>query len=180
MSLRSRIAFVLPLLLYASPSHAAWTAGGNVVCNANLVQSNPTVVGDGAGGAYVVWRDNRPTTQADVYVQHLDTNGNVVAGWPANGLQIEALTTTNNFPTSVSDGAGGVIAVWQDGRGGLYAQKVNSAGATQWTANGVRIANVMISNFEAIADGSGGVIVAWEDSRNVNAAGGGARATTSS
>lgn len=167
MSPRLLIAAALPLLLLAdtTTTHAAWQTDGNAVCNASFTQSEPTVVGDATGGAYVVWKDQRPLAHADVYVQHLDTNGNVVAPWPANGLAVESLPTTILTPTAVSDGAGGVIALWRDGRGGIWAQRVNSAGVAQWPANGVRVANVAVTSYEAIPDGSGGVIVAWEDTR---------------
>jgi hypothetical protein len=122
-------------------------------------------VSDGAGGAIIVWRDVRSGVQGDVYAQRLTTDGSVSPGWPANGIALESLATTVLTPVAVSDGASGAIAVWRDGRGGLYAQRINGAGTTQWTANGVRLAFASVTNFEVIADGAGGAIAAWEDAR---------------
>src|SRR5204863_6897307 len=112
---RLRIALVvLPLLLDASAVRAAWLADGNPVCTATNSQTEATVVGDASGGALIVWRDTRTGGGlGDVYVQHLDTNGNLVGGWPANGLALQALATSILTPTAVSDGAGGAIAVWR-------------------------------------------------------------------
>ena len=49
---------------------------GVVVCNAIRDQSNPKVVADGHGGAFVTWDDNRTVASGgDVYVQHLNPIG---------------------------------------------------------------------------------------------------------
>jgi predicted lipoprotein with Yx(FWY)xxD motif len=74
-------------------------------------------------------------------------------------------------PTIASDGAGGAIAVWYDGRSGnydLYAQRVNASGAVQWTADGVALCTEAgdQSNPDITTDGAGGVIVTWFDIRS--------------
>jgi hypothetical protein len=73
-----------------------------------------------------------------------------------------------------SDGAGGAIAAWWDGRSGtnydIYAQRVKASGVVPWTAGGIVVsAGPTDQQFPTIAaDGAGGAIVAWHDYRNGN------------
>jgi hypothetical protein len=72
-----------------------------------------------------------------------------------------------------TDGQGGAIAAWQDGRtdaGDIYAQRVNSTGVPQWTADGVGLcaATGMQETPAAVADGAGGAIVGWADVRGAD------------
>jgi hypothetical protein len=77
-------------------------------------------------------------------------------------------------PRIASDGAGGAIITWYELRDGfhfsVWAQRVNAAGITLWTLDGVA---VVTGNFHAdfpkiVSDGSGGAIIAWQDARNGN------------
>jgi pimeloyl-ACP methyl ester carboxylesterase len=70
----------------------------------------------------------------------------------------------------VSDGAGGAIIVWADGRSGnwddIYAQKINSKGVIQWAINGNSVRSKLglfypSNDFTAVSDGNGGAIVVW-------------------
>ena len=49
----------------------------------------------------------------------------------------------------------------------VYAQRVNGAGTTLWTANGVVVSNAGQNqlNPAMVSDGAGGVILAWQDNR---------------
>ncbi|HTR80258.1 MAG TPA: T9SS type A sorting domain-containing protein [Bacteroidota bacterium] len=74
-----------------------------------------------------------------------------------------------------TDGAGGVIVVWQDTRNisAIYAQRINN-GNLQWNSAGIPIATRATgsANFLSpciISDGEGGAIIAWQ--RNVNGSG---------
>ena len=94
--------------------------------------------------------------------------------WSANG--VAASTASNNpqylFPEIIADGSGGAIIVWQDYRSStwyLYAQRIDSAGAVQWTADGVPVsttAAVYQKVSRPVGDGFGGAIVSWESSSN--------------
>jgi len=71
----------------------------------------------------------------------------------------------------VSDNNGGVILVWEDyrnGAGDIYAQRFNSSGIPQWTANGVIVCNAtdIQRNPVITSDGSGGAVIAWQDRRS--------------
>ncbi len=69
----------------------------------------------------------------------------------------------------VSDGSGGVFAVWYDERLGsskspqVYAQHLDHSGAARWTANGVGAGSLLDFQFDpkAVAVGDGGLIVTW-------------------
>ena len=67
------------------------------------------------------------------------------AAWPTDPLVNVPLCTATgdqDYPTSVSDGAGGAIVTWQDARSGncdIYAQRISADGTVQWTANGVAL-----------------------------------------
>jgi hypothetical protein len=77
-------------------------------------------------------------------------------------------------PELTPDGSGaGAIVAWKHSAGGgpdqyIYAQRVNSSGVVQWTADGIEICSAPDRQLEyrIVYDGSGGAIVAWEDARN--------------
>jgi hypothetical protein len=83
------------------------------------------------------------------------------------------LTTTEAWwsePSLTSDGAGGMIVVWEDSRNGnsdIFAQKIDAGGSAQWTPTGVPIAVQPGRQryHQLVSDGAGGAVVVWEDSR---------------
>ncbi|MCA9753466.1 MAG: hypothetical protein KC591_14830 [Gemmatimonadetes bacterium] len=65
---------------------------------------------------------------------------------------------------AVTDGAGGAIIAWRDGRPGtpgIYAQRLNASGDPQWTADGVLLSTASGLYLDAAADGAGGAFVSW-------------------
>ncbi len=52
----------------------------------------------------------------------------------------------------------------------IYAQRVNSSGAVQWTTNGVPVCVVVFEQdtISMISDGLGGAILTWQDYRSNN------------
>jgi hypothetical protein len=78
------------------------------------------------------------------------------------------------MPEIVSDGASGVIITWLDLRAGnndVYAQRLNTAGTLQWTANGKGVAVVAGSNRydpKIASDEAGGAIIVWSDDLSGN------------
>jgi len=142
-----------------------WTANGVAVCISGNAQFDPAVVSDGSGGAIITWRDNRGSTDYDIYAQRVDSSG--VPQWSANGVAVCTASRTQGDPAVVSDGSGGAIITWQDQRSGddIYAQRVDSSGVPQWTANGVAVCTASDDqrNPAVASDGSGGAIITWED-----------------
>ena len=156
-----------------SSGNVQWTANGIVICSATDIQANPSIIGDGAGGAIITWWDRRGGSVHDIYAQRVDANGAVQ--WTANGVAICTSTGDKGFPELVSDGSGGAIITWSDSRNpsqayDIYAQRINSSGTVQWTADGVLVCTASINQFSPaiVSDGSGGAIMAWEDNRSGN------------
>jgi hypothetical protein len=148
---------------------AQWLTDGVPLVTASGFQGAAKMIPDGAGGAIVVWQDDR-SGQYDIYVQRLDAAG--VRQWgPANGLPLCTAAGQQGRPMIVADGAGGAIVTWEDARSGsnvVYAQRVNGAGMPQWAANGVQVCNTCNSALSPViaADGAGGATIAWTDFRS--------------
>ena len=92
--------------------------------------------------------------------------------WGANGKALCTAVGDQKDPQLVSDGAGGAIVVWADGRDGsgkdVYAQKIDVDGNIQWATNGTAICT--LSDYSSLepqicSDGNGGAIIAWSDNR---------------
>ncbi len=147
-----------------------WPVNGVAVCAAAGTQFAPIIVSDGAGGAIIAWIDSR-NDAGDIYAQRVNASGTSM--WTVNGVPLCTATGTQGSAVVVADGSGGAIVSWIDERlptslGDVYAQRVNPAGAVQWTANGVGVC--VLTSYQAspaiASDGSGGAIVAWTDYRN--------------
>jgi hypothetical protein len=160
-----------------------WATNGIAVCTAAygqlLAGATPdAIVGDGAGGAIIVWQDQRAggTFHGDIYGQHIDASGS--AQWGTNGT---AICTAVNFQfeaVAVDDGSGGAFVIWVDyrndplqctcnGSEDLYAQHVTASGAMAWQSDGVPVCTAPGKQWlQAPAqDGAGGAVVAWVDAR---------------
>jgi hypothetical protein len=147
-----------------------WTANGVLLCNAAHDQVNPTLASDGSLGAIVAWQDLRNLSTNDIYAQRIDGAG--VVQWTANGVVICNALNHQFNPLVISDGAGGALITWGDARSAvtgndIYAQRINSTGTVQWTANGVPLCTAANGQFTkaVCSDGAGGVIAAWWDQR---------------
>ncbi|THB78883.1 MAG: hypothetical protein D3926_12005, partial [Desulfobacteraceae bacterium] len=131
-------------------------------------QSDPQIIPDGAGGAFIAWIDNRDSGYGDIYCQHINSSG--ASQWTANGVMVCDASSYQRDVRLVSDGSGGIILCWSDMRGSnqdIYTRRVNSSGTPQWTDDGVLICNAASSQQDPaiVSDGSGGAIMAWTDSR---------------
>ncbi|MGD1047741.1 MAG: T9SS type A sorting domain-containing protein [Candidatus Krumholzibacteriaceae bacterium] len=148
-----------------------WTADGVPLYTNVLAQYGyPEIASDGSGGAIVVWTDNR-SGGYDVYAQRIDASGTPL--WPAAGVSICTATGDQTACKVISDGAGGAIIAWQDGRSGnqdIYAQRIDATGAVQWTADGVAVCTNTFDQHAPclVTDDVGGAIIAWDDHRSGN------------
>jgi hypothetical protein len=166
------IAIFLAFTLLASPPplRGAWISNGVAICVLPNTHDTPTIAADGSGGAIIVWRDGRVGVNTDIYAQRVDPAGSVL--WTANGTPVCTAFNSQSLPLTVPDGSGGVIVAWQDFRGGsttdIYAQRVNSSGYIQWTADGVSVCTgkTGLALSQVIPDGAGGAFIVWSDTRN--------------
>ncbi|MFI5371565.1 MAG: T9SS type A sorting domain-containing protein [Candidatus Eisenbacteria bacterium] len=162
-----------PNVIYAQHLRAdgnpAWTPDGVPLCATATYAGNPVLVGDGAGGAIVAWEDARSLNSYQVYAQHIDSTG--ATTWNANAVPICTATSNHQNIAMIGDDAGGAIMAWNDDRVGLhkdiYAQRVNAAGAVQWTLNGIAICTVNSYKYPPaiVSDGGNGAYIMWSDAR---------------
>lgn len=160
----------------------AWPREGRALLGDSLAlatadggQFGPLIVADGAGGAIVAWQDLRTAaTGIDLFAQHVLASGELDPKWPVNGLPVVVARSTQNFPAMVTDGAGGAVLTWVDGRAGIdefdiFAQRIRADGETDpaWPANGLAVCAVPgPQGFPALVDdGAGGALITWHDLR---------------
>jgi hypothetical protein len=146
----------------------SWPAAGLVV---SLADTGPTIVPDGSGGAVVAMARNAGT---EIRAYHVLSSGALDPAWPASGVLVT--NTPCQDPVGVTDGSGGAIFAWTDGRNSvttgndLFAQRVRSTGVVDpaWPLNGFAVCTAVEDQEDpvAVTDGSGGMIVAWDDLRN--------------
>jgi hypothetical protein len=144
-----------------------WTDNGVAICTASGYQGWPQIISDGSGGAIITWGDSRNgEANFDIYAQRVNSSGAVQ--WTTNGVGICTALGDQLLPRIISDGSGGAIITWPDYRNGnlnedIYAQRMDSSGAAQWTANGVAISTGSGGQgwAQIISDGSGGAIITW-------------------
>jgi hypothetical protein len=151
-----------------------WTAAGAAICTVVGLQHSPFITADGAGGAIMAWTDERGVTP-DVYAQRMNSAG--VVQWTVNGAAVCTASRVQNTGQVASDGAGGAIMAWVDGRLGnsitlrdIYAQHMNGAGVAQWVLNGVSVCSAGGEQGypNVVSDATGGAIIIWHDFRNSN------------
>jgi hypothetical protein len=150
-----------------------WTTDGVPVCVEDLGQTEPELVGDGSGGAIVIWNDYRPPgSDYGLYAQRLSSTGAIQ--WPAAGVVLSDTFTSAEADKAIAgDGVGGAYVVWRDRRDvagtswDLYAQRLNSLGMKQWIPAGapVAVADDNQTSIDILSDGTKGVFVSWTDSR---------------
>jgi hypothetical protein len=144
-----------------------WTADGVAVCLAVGDQGAPVVCSDGFGGAIVAWHDPR-TGVFDIAAQRVNQWG--TPQWAVDGIGLCIAAGDQTLPTIASDGGGGAIVAWSDGRvmpPATYALGVTLGGFTGWTLDGVpvSVAPGAKSQIGIASDNAGGAIVAWLDGR---------------
>ena len=147
-----------------------WLANGVAICTALEIQFSPKITSDGSGGVIISWEDVRNLND-DIYAQRINSNGTVQ--WSTDGVAICTAPTPQAFHQITSDGSGGAIITWSDGRFGfadIYAQSINSDGTVEWSVDGIAICSAIgvQGSPHLTTDGSGGAIITWADRRIPN------------
>ncbi len=90
---------------------AMWPANGVPVARTHPGQeTEPRVISDGRGGFIVVWQSS---SSEDIYAQRLNAGGEPRL---AGDVAVTTAAGTQNWLDIASDGSGGVVVVWVDGR----------------------------------------------------------------
>lgn len=167
----ARTAGILPIYgqRISSAGAAQWTANGMRLNDSNTWQLLPRVVYTASNTAIVVWYEDRGAGN-NVYAQNITSTGTRL--WGNSGVGVSTAAGEQQNPCLALDGAGGAIFAWADLRtnppySDIYAQRLNSAGTPEWTANGVFVCDLAGSQVDPIivSDGVHGAIVAWKDQR---------------
>jgi hypothetical protein len=153
---------------------AQWTANGVSIASHGTAGAYPEgMVTDGSHGAIVLMDVSYLTSPGGPYadsllLQRVDASG--APQWGVTGAVAVALGLATGDVQLVPDGLAGAIVAWEDERSpqvDLYAQRVNGAGAPQWTANGALVCDA--ADWQLITglagDGAGGAFLSWADSR---------------
>jgi len=135
--------------------------------------TDPQLLGDGSGGAYFVWVDNRNGND-DIYAQYVSAAGAInwtdLIGNQAD-LAIELLASDQDRPQIVSDGQGGMFVGYMSLalnsiNTNLYAQRVKQDKSMPW---GVRRSIAATANarrsMRLVEDGNNGFVAAWWEDR---------------
>ena len=137
------------------------------------VASAAMVVGDGNGGCYVAWEENKGPSNPDIVAQHYNDFGTPI--WTPSGSltgrNVCAAIGIQRLHALHDDGAGGAYVVWADSRTPstvpLYAMRLTSAGVAgaPWISNGIRITAITpgIRIVGSSASPAGGLWLAWRD-----------------
>ncbi|MCK9995193.1 MAG: T9SS type A sorting domain-containing protein [Candidatus Krumholzibacteria bacterium] len=94
------------------------------------------------------------------------------ADWTRGGIELSTYPSGQYNHQIISDGSGGCIVVWQDGREGssvydIFAQRLDADGNVVWDAGGVNVSELGGSQEEPVlvTDGAGGAIIAYQSDR---------------
>lgn len=115
-----------------SAGQLQWSPDGVPICMSGGNGYFPGVIGDGVGGAIVVWDDSRNELAGDLYAQRISPEG--IVRWTVDGVAVSTAEREQSLSKLASDGQGGVIVCWDDNRerstsNDVYAQRVDSAGS---------------------------------------------------
>jgi hypothetical protein len=142
---------------------AGWVLVGNDVETAHASSTVKGLVAITGGVAIAL-----DVTVNSAYAQKMTTAG--VRDWGAGGIDLNPGSATDQQGPwgTISDGAGGVIFVWNYraavASNAVRASRLDSAGVKQWGADGVGVVSSVSAQDTytgAVQDGAGGVIVAW-------------------
>ena len=164
------VAFLFAILLVLpSLAWAGWFMNGNAACRAPGEQVDVSIVPDGSGGSFVVWRDlRRAVGLSDLYATRLLADGTRAAGWPVEGLPLSQSGAVGR-PWAVASGDGGLMVFWVDSQTfAKHMQRVDGAGVI---AAGFPVDGMLLPipaggapggvQFQAVGDGAGGAYLMW-------------------
>ena len=144
-----------------------WAYWGAEVYSGLEIQNYPLIVSDEAGGAVIVWRDDA-SGDDNLRAQRLDASGARL--WTHSGVLVCDDPSDQVRHRIASDGAGGVIVVWDDDRvaadWNVYAQRIDASGSIQWEPAGIPICTEAGQQTfpQLVSDDAGGAIITWEES----------------
>ena len=140
-----------------------WQPDGNLIRGGPYYDVAPSLVPDGADGAYVSWVEDPfdSSYEMDLYLLRVGGGGAVYPGWPLRGVPISIANGPQYDPRTAPDGFGGVIVSWNN-NADIYALRVLPDGsrAPGWPENGRFVGGE--SNGRVASDAAGGAYFTYE------------------
>jgi len=147
-----------------------WGDEGTAVTDLPGRQEDPVAITDGSGGAYIAWVDYRFDEEGDIYIQHVDSNGNILMDAEGEALaRVDGRHLTINMCT---DSSGGVFVTWQDKRNllddDIYGTHVSSDHDIVSPGTGVSIIEMNGTQGAKSLEyaGNGQATLLWSDTRS--------------
>lgn len=142
-----------------SPS-GLWGSEGRALVTGPGGREGVSVASDGAGGAFLTWRDRRAVPEGEVHATRIGPDGSPVAPWPAQGRTLRPPAGGSPSAAPVADGQGGLHVVIGE-TGGVYAHHLAADGspAPGWPVEGLKLDDPAFAPLFFLADGAGGLIV---------------------
>lgn len=113
--------------------------------------SEPILEPDSNDGLFIAWYGERSPNQFSCFVQHLDTNGNLLM--PVNGTELSLNTNRHHMNPSISWSAEEqqLYAAWKESNlgqseSGIFAQKLTPDGLQLWDSSGLELQPVTADN----------------------------------
>lgn len=127
--------------------------------------SNPKAISDGSGNALIVYEDTS-AVPTKIKIRKINSDGTTV--WGSSNIDTANVAQSESILKVESDAAGGAVVLYKYNNN-LYAQRINAAGAVQWTAGGrsVETGAATTSEEDMVFDSANnGVIVAARTNSN--------------
>jgi len=146
-------------------------AQGNLVWGAPLMidgkpdrQEDPVITETSDGNYIIAWIEFSFEIEGDVFAQKINNAGQLL--WQTGGVPISTYPGVQIALNIEPDATGGAYIVWVDSRNpgkDLYGQRIDGNGVTQWTTDGIPIANGTGDEEQNTMweDGTGGLIIAY-------------------
>ncbi|MFC1571413.1 hypothetical protein ACFL31_02555 [Candidatus Margulisiibacteriota bacterium] len=147
-----------------------WLKDGIAACSLDYSQENPKLAPDGAGGAVLVWSDQR-TENTKIYAQRIDRNGRIT--WSETGRPVCKSSGNQRNPVISKLINQEWVVVWEDNRkskSDLFAQKINVAGIPLWQPSGIPVTSApqQQQSPSVTSTPGGNLVILWEDKRSGN------------
>jgi hypothetical protein len=160
-----------------------WSQGGIPLSPASAFPDELAMISDNrltiteSPGVILAWVDIRSGNSTDIYAQAISSSG--APRWGTDGVlvcnapgkQLDLVMVTDGTAITAATPRGAILA-WVDERAGssgsaIYAQRLNTGGIPQWTANGVAVTSHAASVQAPVLAhvGPATAIVAWPDGR---------------
>ncbi|MBU4173685.1 MAG: hypothetical protein KKB90_09495 [Actinobacteria bacterium] len=152
------------------------TPDGNIAWAPDCVQVStlaveerwPSIEPDGMGGAYICWGWGTYSRGGTLYLQHLDSDGELFDGWEKEGKAVVSGPEVSPSIGLIADSAGGVyVGFYNDGVKSYLRYDPNGTVHPGWPNEGKRVCtegefHVFIRT-KLLSDG--GLLAAWEGRR---------------